>query len=295
MVDQKAADLRIGVVTILSSYLIWGFFPLFFKTLSDVPPGEVLTHRILWSLVSMALYVAVTRAGGPVVRAFTTPRTVAALFVSTLLISMNWFVFIYAVEAGKVLESSLGYFLTPLINILVGYLILKEKLRPLQKAAVGLAVLGVATRVAAIGEFPMISLLLGVSFGGYSLVRKLNPLDGVTALTVETALLFPAALGWAIYLGVSGKAAFLTGGSGRDGLLVLSGVVTAVPLVLYGAAIRRLPLSLAGVLQYLVPTMQLLLAVLAFGEPFTLAHFATFALIWAGLALYTFDAARRAT
>lgn len=281
-----------GVALGLGAYLIWGFFPVFFKALSGVAPDEVLAHRILWSFASLCLYTLATRSWPQVRSAFTTPRTLATLCCSTLLISLNWFVFIVAVNTGRVLEASLGYFITPLISVLLGGLLLKERLRPVQAASVLLAALGVLVKTLSLGHLPVMSLVLAVSFGAYGLARKLTPAGGVTALTVETALLTPLALGYAIHLALGGQASFLAGPLSTDVLLVSAGVITAIPLALYGAAVRRLRLATVGVLQYLVPTLQFLLAVYYYDEPFQLGHLFAFSLIWAGLAAYTWDTFR---
>lgn len=287
-----SSETRKGVGLCLAAYLIWGFFPLFFKALATVAPAEVLTHRIIWSVAALALYLAFTGEAAKIATVLRSGRSLALLAVTTVMISTNWYVFIIAIETGHVLESSLGYFITPLVSVLLGNLFLGEKMRPAQKVAVGLAVCGVAVKAWAVGQFPVISLMLAASFGGYGLVRKYVKCDSVTALAVETLLLLPLALAYALYLAATGKASFLSTTRSTDLFLVLSGVVTAVPLVFYGAALKRLKLATVGVLQYIVPTMQFALAVWAFGEPFTAGHVLTFALIWTGLAIYTIDALR---
>lgn len=285
-------ETRKGVAASLAAYLIWGFFPLFFKALATVAPAEVLTHRIIWSVASCGIYLALTGELARVRDILRSGRSMALLAVTTLMISTNWYVFIQAVETGHVLESSLGYFITPLVSVLLGYLFLGERLKRVQKIAIALAFSGVAVKALTLGQLPVISLALAASFGGYGLARKYVKTDAVTALTVETLLLAPLALAYALHLAASGKAAFLNGPRQIDFLLVMAGVVTAVPLVLYGAALERLKLSTVGLLQYIVPTMQFALAVWVFGEPFTGGHMITFALIWAGLAAYTLDAWR---
>jgi len=290
--DEGSRRGAAGVALGLGAYLIWGFFPLYFRALAGVTPAEILAHRILWSSISLFLFVGLLGAFAPVRRAFGSLRTVGALAISTVLISVNWFVFIFAVDTGHVLEASLGYFITPLVNVLLGRLFLGERLRPVQSVAVLLATVGVLVKSATLGQFPVISLILAASFGGYGLVRKKTPVDAVTALTVETALLAPLALLYALYLARTGAAHFLGGSLRIDLLLVFAGVLTAVPLVLYGAAILRLRLATVGILQYLVPTMHFLLAVFAFGEPFTANHLAAFSLIWAGLFIYALDTFR---
>ena len=283
-----------GVAFGLAAYVIWGFFPLYFKTLTEVDPGEVLAHRIIWSVASLFIYVTI-KSGWKKVRAtIGSFRRLALLSVSTLLISSNWYVFIYAVEARRVLDTSAGYYISPLINVLLGFLVLGERLKPVQVFAILLALLGVGVKAWTMGELPAISLILAGTFGAYGLVRKFVDADAVTALTVETLLLFPFAIAYAVHLASGGKAAFLNSHVSIDALLAFSGVLTAVPLVFYGAALTRLKLATVGVLQYIVPTLQFMLAVFAFGEEFTRGHMLAFALIWAGISVYTYDALKGA-
>ena len=281
-----------GVACGLSAYLIWGFFPLFFRTLAGVPPAEVLAHRILWAALLLLGLVMATGSGRQLRAAVTTPRTLAALCCSTVLICTNWFVFLHAVDSGQVLQTSLGYFITPLVSVLLGGLVLGERLRRLQAASVGLAVLGVAVQAWLVGEVPAIALVLAGAFGAYGLVRKLTGVRAVIGLTVEASLLSPFALAFMLYLWRSGESSFLVGDQSINLLLVLSGAVTAAPLILFGVAMLRLRLGTLGLLQYLVPTMHFLTAVFAFGEPFTGAHLVSFACIWTGLAIYTWDGLR---
>ena len=281
-----------GVAYGLSAYLIWGFFPLFFRTLDGVPPAEVLAHRILWAALLLLGLVLATGSGRQLRAAVTAPRTLAALCCSTVLICINWFVFLHAVDSGQVLQTSLGYFITPLVSVLLGGLVLGERLRRLQAASVGLAVLGVAVQAWLVGDVPAIALVLAGSFGAYGLVRKLTGVRAVIGLTVEASLLSPFALAFMLTLWRSGESSFMVGNQSMNLLLVLSGAVTAAPLILFGAAMLRLRLATMGLLQYLVPTMHFLTAVFAFGEPFTGAHLVSFGCIWTGLAIYTWDGLR---
>ncbi|MDF1555464.1 MAG: EamA family transporter RarD [Deferrisomatales bacterium] len=281
-----------GVAFGLSAYLIWGFFPLFFRTLRGVPPAEVLAHRILWAALLLLGLVLATGSSRQLRAAVSTPRSLAALCCSTALICTNWFVFLHAVDSGQVLQSSLGYFITPLVSVLLGGLVLGERLRRLQTASVGLAVLGVAVQAWLVGEVPAISLVLAGSFGTYGLVRKLAGVRAVIGLTVETSLLSPFALAFMLTLWRSGESSFLVGNPSIDWLLLAAGAVTAAPLILFGVAMLRLRLGTLGLLQYLVPTLHFLTAVFAFGEPFTGAHLVSFGCIWTGLAIYTWDGLR---
>jgi chloramphenicol-sensitive protein RarD len=283
---------RIGVVAGLSAYLLWGFIALFFKLLTHVPPVVVLSHRILWSAVFVGAILTVQRRWGDVGAALRSRRGMAILGGSTVMIAVNWFVFLWAVTNRQVVQAGLGYFINPLVSVLLGMAFLRERLRSGQAWALVLAAAGVALQIYARGQVPWVALSLALSFGFYALLRKTAPAGPIVGLFVETILLLPPALiciAWAERSGQTGAAHF-TGHT--YAILASSGVVTAVPLLLFATAARRLRLATMGFLQFISPTCQLLLAVLAFHEPFTRWHLASFALIWAGLAVYTVDSAR---
>jgi chloramphenicol-sensitive protein RarD len=285
---RLVSDRSRGLLYALTAYLAWGAFPIYFKALSGVPAPEVLAHRILWSLLLLLGLVALRGRWDVVARAFR-PGGRLLLAASTLLIASNWLVYIWAVQAGRVLEASLGYFITPLVNVLLGVLVLRERLRPRQLAAIGLAGLGVLALVVRQGTLPWLPLTLALSFGTYGLVRKKAGLDAMGGLLAETALLFPLALLVVLGRGAAGQGAF--GRSARETvLLAAAGPITALPLVWFAEGVQRLPLSTVGLLQYLTPTSQLLLAVVLYREPFTVAHAMAFGCIWAALALYSWDA-----
>lgn len=271
----------------LVAYGLWGLVPLYFRALAAVPPGEILAHRVVWSAVFLAVLLAVLVRGRAALLALRSPRTVLLLLASTLLIGLNWFTFIYGVATHQVLQTSLGYFMTPLVNVGLGMLLLGERLRRGQWLALALAGFGVAYLAVAVGQFPWIAATLAASFGTYGLIRKAVRVDGVTGVAVETLLLTPAALAYLGWLGVRGEAA--SPAWGLVGLLALSGVVTAVPLVCFAEAARRLPLSTLGFIQYLSPTVSLLVAVVVFSEPFRLEQGVCFGCIWAALAVYGID------
>lgn len=283
----------IGVACALGAFGAWGLFPVFFKLLATVPAPEILAHRVVWSAVVTAGLITVSRRWPRVSAILLSPRTLMVLAGSALIISVNWGVFIWAVTHGRVLESSLGYFINPLVSVLLGVLFLRERLRPLQWAAVGLAAIGVGWQVLGIGVVPWIALILAFTFGFYGLIRKLVSADAMTGLFVETALASPIALGYLGYLEWQGTASFGAAGGNVELLLVLSGAVTALPLILFVAGARLIQLSTLGLLQYIVPTGHLLLAVYAYGEPFTVDRLVTFSFIWVALAAFTFDAIRR--
>jgi chloramphenicol-sensitive protein RarD len=290
--EQKATEARTGVVYGLAAYLLWGFFPIYFKALAGVTPLEILAHRIVWSVLSLALLLTILRRWSGVWRAFTAPRTLLTLSATTLLIAVNWLVFIYAVGVGKVLESSLGYFINPLVSALLGVLFLGEKLSRNQKASFFLAAAGVLLLTLQHGELPWIALTLAFSFGLYGLLRKQAPVDAIAGLTVETLLLFPLAAGYLGWLVYAGRSAFVAGSPHLTLLLACSGILTSAPLIWFAVATKRLRLVTIGLMQYLVPTLHFLLAVFAFGELFTTAHLLSFVLIWVGLVLYTIDAVK---
>jgi chloramphenicol-sensitive protein RarD len=271
----------------LAAYSIWSFFPLYFKMLAQVSPPEVLAHRIIWSAAFLLVFIALTRSAAQLRSMIRNRRTLATLTITTLLISTNWFVFIYAVTVGKVLESSLGYYLNPLVSILLAGVFLGEKLTGRQKLAIALAAVGVAVQTVMLGRLPLISMILAFTFGLYGLIRKAARVPPVTGLAIETTLLSPVALGYIIWLISADRLSFMALGRNIDILLLLAGVVTVTPLILYGGALNRLRLSTLGIMQYIVPTAHFAWAVFAFGEPFTTSHLVTFGFIWAGLILYS--------
>ncbi|SMF46050.1 chloramphenicol-sensitive protein RarD [Tistlia consotensis] len=283
-----------GCLFAAAAYLTWGFSPLYFRTVLSVPPAQILAHRIVWSLVLLLVIVALARRWSGVAACLRQRRTLLLLAGSTLLISGNWFTFIWAIEAHRVLEASLGYYINPLFLTLLGVAFLGERLGRWQWLAVLLAGLGVANLALQAGSFPWVSLVLAGSFGFYGLLRKLTPLGAADGLLLETALLAPVALGFLLWLGASGGGAWDSAGLGLNLLLMLSGPVTALPLVFFASAARRLSLTVVGFFQYFAPTVQFLLAVLVFGERFTQAHLVTFLCIWAAVVLFSATSWQRA-
>jgi chloramphenicol-sensitive protein RarD len=288
--DQAAPDERArGVAYAVCTYLSWGLLPIYFKALRPVPAVEVLAHRVVWSLALLTAIVAL-RAG---VRALAAPfRRLPILSVTTALIATNWLVYIWAVQSGRVLEASLGYFVNPLVNVLFGVAFLGEALSRRQRAAVALAAAGVAVLVVRAGTIPWVALVLATTFGLYGLLRKRAAIDPLGGLLAETALLGPAALALLALRAATGAGAFGSA-PGTTVLLAAAGPITALPLVGFGLAVHRLRLSTMGLIQYLAPTGQFLLAVLLYREPFGAAHAVAFALIWTSLALYSWDAVAR--
>lgn len=291
---EAHSDRRAGLLFGLGAYLLWGVLPLYFKALVHVAPTEIVAHRILWSLIFLALLVTLWRRWSAIRAAVATGRVLLTLIVTALLIAVNWLVYIYAVVSGHVLEGSLGYYLNPLVNVLLGVVLLKERLSRGQMFAVALAAAGVAVLAWGAGSGLWISLVLAATFALYGFLRKVAPVDSLEGLSIETAILAPVALGWVLWLQHRGIGGFGGFGLATDALLVLGGAVTAIPLLLFTAAARRLPYSTLGFLQYIAPSLQFLLAVLAFGEPLTTAHMICFGAIWTALAIFTFEGLRGA-
>lgn len=279
-----------GMAAALAAFLLWGFLPIYFHLIGPrVSVWEMLIHRIIWAALLLALF---TLAAGRVARVravFTRPRLLLALTGSAILIAGNWAVFIWAVTSNHVLESSLGYYINPLLNVLLGFFFLGERLRPLQSLAVSIAAAGVLMMVLAFGTVPWISLVLAGCFGGYGLIRKQTHVDSATGLLIETLLLSPFALIGLAWMYHQGQAAFLQSSPRTDLLLVGAGAVTVVPLVFFAAGARRLRLSTLGLFQYITPTAHFLTGVFLFGEAFTRADAVTFTCIWLGLIIYTGD------
>jgi len=285
--DQDAAHARAraGLLFGLAAYGLWGVMPIYFKLLKAVPSIDIVAHRIVWSLVVLALLATLARAWDQIGAAVRNPKTLAMLFLTALLIGTNWLLYVYAINSGHILAGSLGYYLNPLANIMLGRFILKERLGKLQWAAVAIAAAGIAVLAAGALGTLWISLTLCFSFATYGLLRKIIHVESLAGLTVETALLFPVALGWLLMGGEGGRPVFGAGGQ-ETALLVAAGIVSTVPLLCFTAAARRLAYSTVGILQFIAPTLQFLLAVAIYDEPFTWAHGAAFGCIWTALALY---------
>jgi chloramphenicol-sensitive protein RarD len=280
---------RSGVLFGVAAYALWGCIPIYFKAVAHVPALEVLAHRILWSVLILVAIMSAGHRWRRTLLILRHRRTLACLAGTTLLIATNWYLFIWAIAHGLVLQASLGYFINPLVNVLLGYLFLKERLRRPQILSVWLACGGVLVLTIGYGKPPVISLILAVSFGFYGLLRKITEADSVGGLTSETLLLLGPALGYLFWLGAAGRLAFGHLGPRTDILLAAAGPVTAVPLLFFASAARRLRYATVGILQYIAPSLQFLLAVFAYGEAFTTIHLVSFGCIWTALAIYTGD------
>lgn len=282
-----------GLVYALLAFVMWGLFPLYFHALSAVPSIEVLAHRIVWSALLLAGWAAWRGRLGPVLDEFRKPRRLAYYALTTLLISANWWIFIWAVQNGRVLEGSLGYYINPLVNVVLGVVFLHERLNGRQWLSIAIAAAGVLWLIAAKGIVPWVSLALALSFGSYGLIRKMAGFDAMLGLTVETLLLAPLALAGLAWWMYTGQASLGHRGGTTDVLLLIAGLVTVAPLLCFLEAGLRLKLATLGIVQYITPTMQFFLGVFVFGEHFDPERGITFALIWLALAIYTLDALRQ--
>ncbi len=276
-----------GVWLGIGAYVIWGVFPLYWHLLHDVPALEVLSHRIIWSFVLLALVLTVLRKWRVFRAEALRPRLLRIYLVAALLLAANWLIYVWAVNAGFVVESSLGYFINPLLNVLMGVIILHERLRRLQWVAVGLAAAGVIYLTLAYGSLPWIALSLALSFGLYGLVTKQAPLNALNGLTLETGILFVPMVLYLIFAETRNESVFLHSDNITTLLLVGAGVVTVVPLLMFAAAVRSIPLSLIGILQYIAPTLQFLIGVVIFQEAFTSTQLIGFGLVWLALIVFT--------
>lgn len=277
-----------GIAYACAAYLLWGVFPLYFKALQSVPPLEILGHRIVWSLAVCAVLLLVVRRAAWIAALRRQPKVLAWFAVTSVLVALNWFIYIFAVNSGRVVDASLGYFINPLVNVLIGAVVLHERLRVAQWVAVAIAAAGVLWLTWQAGSLPWIGLVLAVTWGVYGLLRKTAALGAVEGLTLETMLLAPAAIAWLLWLGKSGQSAFAAADTGTRLLLVAAGPITAAPLLLFAAGARRIPFSTLGLLQYLSPTIQLLIGVWLYHEPFA-ERALGYALIWVALALFSLE------
>ncbi|WP_137873333.1 EamA family transporter RarD [Rhodococcus sp. Q] len=289
---RQRSDREVGIASAVGAYALWGMFPIFFGLLAPAGPVEILAQRMLWTMVVM---VAVAAVIGRLSRLRTlTLRTALMVVAAASAISINWGVYIYAVTSGRVVEAALGYFVNPLVSVLLGMVVLGERVNRWQGVALGFGGLAVVILTVDYGRPPWIALILAFSFGAYGLVKKTIPLDPVTSLTAEGIVTAPFAIGYLVWLTAAGTSTFLGHGAGHTLLLMSAGVVTAVPLLLFGAAAQRVPLVTLGLIQYLNPALQMTWGVAVLHEAMPASRWAGFALIWLALAVFTVDAVRRA-
>jgi chloramphenicol-sensitive protein RarD len=285
---QQQKLYKSGLVYALISYGIWGVFPLYWKMLLHVPPQQILAHRIIWSLIFLFLILA-WRRERLFLQYLSSPRILGMLILTGSLIGCNWYTYIYAVNSNHIVDSSLGYYINPMVNILLGVVFLKERLSRIQLIAVAFAFAGVAYLTIHFGRLPFISLILAFSFGLYGLLRKKANLQSMPGLMVETLLLAPVALWYLWHVNTTGTGTFGHSSLLTDVLLLMGGPVTALPLFWFGIAATRIPLSTLGFMQYLAPTIQLLIGVFVFNESFDSAYMVSFGLVWIGLGIYTYS------
>ncbi|MDR7382613.1 EamA family transporter RarD [Promicromonospora iranensis] len=284
---------RWGLPLGIGAYLLWGGMPLFFPLLQPAGALEIVAHRIVWSLLFCLIALAALRQLGVFLTALRSPRILGTFVVAAALIVVNWVVYVYAVLSDRVLDAALGYFINPIVTVLLGVLVLRERLRPVQWIAISFGAASVVVLSTGLGGLPWISLCLAVSFGLYGLVKNRvgRTVPALPGLAVETVVAVPFALAYLVWLGSAGT--FTGHGAGHVLLLMSAGIVTALPLLLFGAAARRLPLSVIGMLQYLAPLLQFLVGLLVFGEHMPAARWAGFVLVWVALVLITIDGIRQ--
>jgi chloramphenicol-sensitive protein RarD len=280
-----------GILFGIGAYGLWGLLPLYYFVLMPAGAVEIVANRVVWSLLFCALLITVTRAWRALAQALRNRAVFGSLALAAFLIAVNWLTYTYGVTTGQAVEASLGYFINPLVSVLLGVIVLKEKLRPLQWAAVGIGFIAVGVLTYSYGKPPWIALTLAFSFGFYGFVKKrVGPrVDAVTSLSVETMVLAPIAAATMTYLGATGNATLTTQGPGHFWLLLASGVITAVPLLFFGASARRLPMTTIGLLQYFAPLLQFILALVVFKEAMTLDRWIGFGVVWLALAVLTLD------
>lgn len=285
---------RRGLAASIAAYALWGVFPLYWYLLKDVPALQIIAHRVIWCGVFVAGWLVLRQGTRWLRQALAQPRVGAMLLASSVLISFNWGVYIWAVTNGRVVDASLGYFINPLVSIVIGVLILRERLNATQWVAVSIAALGVLWLTFRHGEVPLVALALAFSFAFYGLLRKLAAVDAMPGLAIESLILFLPALLWLGWSESQGLGRFAHGDLRQDALLVFGGALTALPLIGFAYGARRIPYSLVGILQYISPTLQLLCGVLLLGEAFVVEQAVGFACIWIALAIYAIDSWRRA-
>lgn len=286
---------RKGILTAVAAFLMWGFAALFWQEIREVPSDELLAHRAIWSALSFLVILAATRRFPTLLKAAKDPTVRRLLAVSTLLIACNWYTFVYAIQTGRLLHASLGYFINPMVNVACGLLFFSEKLKPLQKVALGVVCLGILIRSLNVDDFPWIAFVLAASFAGYGVVRKKAPVDAITGNAAETLIMLPLALAYLTSLSQRGVLHFGQVSNRDDLLLLLTGPVTLLPMLCFCDAARRIPLSWVGQLQYISPTLQFLLAIFYFGETSDPWTWTGFSLVWLGLVISTVSALRGAS
>jgi chloramphenicol-sensitive protein RarD len=275
-----------GILNGLAAYVLWGFFPIYWKFLHQVPALQVIGHRIAWSFVLLMVIIFATHQWKDFSKAALTPQVIGIYSVAAVLLTVNWLVYVWGVNAGFIVETSLGYFINPLLSVLLGVIFLRERLRPMQWVPVGIAAIGVIYLTAVYGRLPWIALALAFSFGFYGFVKKLAPLGSLYGLTLETGIAFPFALIYLLILELNSTGAFAHEGFSITFLLIGAGAVTTIPLLMFASAAKEIPLSLVGLLQYVAPTLQFLIGVFLYKEPFDRSHLIGFGIVWVALVIF---------
>lgn len=278
-----------GILYGIGAYVLWGFFPIYWKFLHPVPALQVIGHRIGWSFIMLAVYVLITKQWQDFRSVAFKAKTIGMYSIAAVLLSINWLIYVWGVNAGFIVETSLGYFINPLLSVLLGVIFLRERLRPMQWIPVGLAAVGVIYLTFVYGRLPWIALSLAFSFGFYGFVKKLSPLGSLYGLTLETGIVFPVALIYLVVVGVTGTGAFFHAGTLIDLFLIGAGIVTTIPLLMFASAAKQIPLTLVGLLQYIAPTLQFLIGVFVYKESFDFSHFIGFAIVWVALIFFAVE------
>lgn len=281
--------MRKGAWYAVGAYMTWGLLPVYWKWIHGVPASQLLAHRILWSFVTLAVVIVVSRQAKSLGAALRNRRILGVYLAAAILIGVNWYTYVWAVNAGFMIETSLGYFINPLFSVLLGVLFLREKLRPWQWGSIAVAASGVVYLALSYGSLPWIALTLAASFGLYGLIKKMAPLGSLHGLSLETAILLLPAIVYLVSLEASGTGAFLQSALPLKLLLVGAGVATTLPLLMFASAARRIPLGLVGILQYITPTLQFLLGVLVYDEPLSMSRFVGFVVVWAALVMFVVE------
>jgi chloramphenicol-sensitive protein RarD len=280
---------RNGFLYTLGAYTAWGLFPLYWKMLYKVDTVQLIGHRIGWSFVILMFFIILSRQFGAFKESIQSKKVLAIYSVAAILIGVNWLVYIWAVNADFIVETSLGYFINPLLSVLMGVVFLRERLRPFQWVPVGLATLGVIYLAISYGRLPWIGLTLAITFGTYGLVKKISPLGSLFGLTIETGILFLPAVVYLVYADISGSGVFLRHEPLTSMLLVGAGVVTTIPLLMFASAAQVIPLSMIGIMQYIAPTLQFLIGILVYKESFSITQLVGFGIVWLGLLVFILE------
>lgn len=284
--------MRKGIIYAAACYSAWGLFPIYFKALHSIPSIEILLHRMVWALVFLLLVLSVRKQWAWLADVFRQPKLLAGFTASAILLSANWFLYIWAINNDRIVDASLGYFMTPLVNVFLGFVLLKERLRTIQWLAIACAGMGVLWLSLQTGHPPWIALVLASTFGMYGLLRKTAALGALEGLSLETMILFPFALAYLGYLALHEQSVFLQATTSTQILLLAAGPITAIPLLMFAAAARRIPLATLGLMQYISPTIQLLIGVWLYHEQFSQERLLGFLGIWSGLVIYSADSLR---